>query len=82
MINLYIVLNIDVALFLIQTSAYSLLWHSRRIEEKCFLLGIRLIARRGRRTRNVRIADKLMFSAWTQYSTALKASNTSLITRH
>ena len=36
-----------------------------------FLLGIRLIARSGRRTRNVRIADKLMFSACTPYSTAL-----------
>ena len=36
------------------------------------LLGIRLMALRGRKTRMVRIADRFMFSKSRQYSTALR----------
>ena len=51
-----------------------------RQESGSFLLGIRLIARSGRRTRNVRMADRLMFSACTQYSTALNTDTPTHVT--
>jgi len=42
----------------------------------CVVLGILLIARSGRKTRTVRIADRLRFSVMTQYSSALYTDHT------